>query len=243
MTAPVPVYARAGLRVFAALLVVLTLGLCRWQLHRDDVRNAGREQALKVAELPPLADDDPATATFGWRRVEWHGRFVGDVALLAGAQSKDERGYDVVQAWERPDGSRLLVDRGWVSAADADAMVGTAVPVSLLTGQLRPLRGDATSAALPGHGTRIWSVGEEAAAAAALTPGTSAFVVAGAPDGGPLPGDPARGGFVAVPDRDNTSLHYASQWFAMALLAAIFVVAHPLMGVLRAGGGKTRTPG
>lgn len=226
---------RPAIRILAAVIALVALGLCRWQVRRDGERNEGREQALLVADQPPLGDADPVTPELAWRLVSWRGHFTGARALLAGAQHGDQRGYRLLQVFLRSGGSKVLVDRGWVAADRVDALLATPEegPEELLTGQLRPVSGEVDAIPFEGHGTYIWQVGQTRAPAVVLGAGAAGIVLSGALDGGPVAGAAAIGGFEAVPERDNTSAHYASQWFVVALGGIAFAFPGALMRLWR----------
>lgn len=225
---PIP---RPAIRVLAGGCAGIALLLCRWQVHRDGERNEGRERALVVAGLPPLGDTDPADATGAWRTVAWSGQFTGPAELLAGTQMGGELGYDVVQAWARPGGERVMVNRGWVSAEGVDLVIQKAQTLgdTHLTGQLRPVSAPTGETPVIGHGTRIWGAGHTGAAAEAVDASRTVYVVAGSPDGSPGDNKPPTGGFTPIPERDDTSLHYASQWLFIAAIGLLFAFPHPLI--------------
>jgi cytochrome oxidase assembly protein ShyY1 len=167
--------------------------------------------------------------------VRWSGRFDAPAHLLAGTQHAGQRGYDVYQAFVRPDGERVLVDRGWIPADAADATVAAALSVDqpTLTGQLRPAPPDDGAVPVEGHGTRIWAPGGQGGIAAAVGAARGVYVVSGNPDGSPTGPGPITDGFVPVPARDNTSAHYASQWAAVALIGLLFAFPGPLLRLRR----------
>lgn len=231
MNGPAPLTIRPAIRVLAGIFAIAAIVLGRWQIQRDGERNVGREQALLVAEMPPLGDGEPLWPSAGWRLVEWPGRYVGPTVLMAGTQRKGERGYNVLQAFERSAGGRVLVDRGWVSAESARASVDPPASVGspMLRGLLRPMTEENHTPPIEGHGTRIFTGGDHPGAASALGANTELYVVEGNPDGTPLSSHPPIGGFTRIPARDNTSLHYASQWFAIAAIGLLFAFPRPLI--------------
>lgn len=213
-----------GVRVLAVCASLIAFGLCAWQIRRDGERNEGREAALLVEGAPVLGDlDAPAP----WRRVAWTGSW-DEAALMAGRPVEGARGYGLLQVFTRADGRRILVDRGGLPA---DGVRLPAPGAGRLEGQIRPAK-SGESAAVEGHGTRIWPHGAWAAAAAALGAEASFFVVSGAADGAPT-GGPGYDGFELVPARDDTSLHYASQWFAIALIGLLLAFPESLFYLRR----------
>lgn len=235
---------RPAIRVLAGLVAVIALALCRWQVARHGERNAGRERALTVVGQPPLDDSAQITPAAAWRLVSWHGRFVGQRVLLAGAQHADQRGYRLLQSFMRSGGAHVLVDRGWVSAASVDGLLSSPEdgPDEVLTGQLRPVAGEVDEVPFEGHGTHIWDVGETRAPSLVLGGGEVVYVMEGTLGGAPVTSAPAFGGFAAVPDRDDTSAHYASQWFVIALGGLAFAFPRPIIGLWQKLSAKGERP-
>ena len=212
----------------AAVLAGVAFLLCAWQVRRDGERNEGREAALARAGLPLLPMTEPVGPEAAWRVVDWPGRFDGPAELVAQRLEREERGYGLVQRFVRADGESLLVDRGWVPADAADTRVAAAAGdtgPTRLVGQLRLVAGDADATPVTGHGgARIWPLGAWPAMRAASGATLPVYAVAGAADGSRQPGGLAADGFVPVPERDNTSAHYASQWLAIGLIGVILAV-------------------
>lgn len=220
-----PVVVPTPVRALAVVVGVAALGLCGWQLVRDRERNEGREAALLVADLPVLTEPAPLGADVAWRVVRWSGRYDGAPELIAGRQHKSARGYGVVQRFVRDDGAAVLVDRGWIPADDVGGQLAELRPeATTLVAQLRPTFGRADSEPTLGHGTRIWPAKAWPALTAASGTSPDVVAVAGAEDGGRSANSHAVDGFERVPARDDTSLHYASQWVALAILAAIVAI-------------------
>ena len=214
--------------------MVAAVGLGIWQVRRDGERNAGREAALTVVGLPPLGEADGAEGN-AWRTVRWTGYFAGEIELIGGRDVGGQRGYDVVQPFMRTSGGRVWVDRGWVDAGEVDAVVAGAhaarggVPSSgdgaiVLTGQLRPAAGSADAEPISGHGTRIWPPGSWPALGLLAGVPFSTYVLAGGEGGVRAARNPLVDGYEMVPERDNTSAHYALQWFGIAVLGFMLLV-------------------
>ena len=223
-----PVRVPAPVRVIAAVLMLLALGLCVWQVRRHGERNVGRGLALAVEALPPLRDGDLVGAASLWRMVEWRGRFDGVPDLIAGRMQGHDLGYGVVQCFVREDGRAVMVDRGWVLAASVAGTVARLTPgaPATLRGQLRPVDGSSTSLPVAGHGARIWPGRAWAALVNSLPVPVSQdhYVVEAVQADEKQDETLPKGSIVGVPARDDTSLHYASQWFAIAGVLAIVVV-------------------
>jgi surfeit locus 1 family protein len=209
-----------------ALVVLLSLGT--WQverLHWKEALIAERDARLAApAALLPADADWPA---WDFRRVEVRGTFRHDLEQLFGASGHaGEVGHHVLTPLVRPDGTALLVDRGWVPADRAhpatrrEGLLEGAVSV---TGIAR-YRGDHvtnwfTPANQPEQAT--WFSydlpGLEGALGLALLP-----VVVEA-DGRPNPGGLPIGGLTRIA-LSNNHLQYAITWYGLALtLVAVYV--------------------
>ena len=100
----------------AVLIVLVSLG--SWQVERlrwKEALIAERDARLAApAELLPARADWSA---WNFRRVEVQGTFRHDLEQLFGASGHGGQvGHHVLTPLLRPDGSALLVDRGWVPA-------------------------------------------------------------------------------------------------------------------------------
>jgi cytochrome oxidase assembly protein ShyY1 len=110
--------------LLVVVMVVAMVNLGFWQLRRLDERRDFNAQVRANANQPivPLDDIDPASAQVSaveWRRVRVSGTFVPDHQFQVVNRSQNgETGRNVVDALQRDDGSLLLVNRGFVPAAD-----------------------------------------------------------------------------------------------------------------------------
>lgn len=209
------------------MAAVIAFVLCGWQLRRDGERNATRASALAAEGAPPLGPTEAVGPHVQWRVVDWSGQYAGTPELFAQRLEKERRGYGLVQRFVRDDGVEVWVDRGWIDS-DAARALGTSSPgpegPTRLTGQLRPMTGAADAEPVTGHGgVRIWPYGAYASLAAAHPAMPASYVVSGRLDGS-RGADPVGLDGFATPPRDQTSLHYASQWLAIGLLALIAAI-------------------
>jgi cytochrome oxidase assembly protein ShyY1 len=111
---------------FAALMATLALvmvGLGNWQLSRFHERNAINDRidtATRTAPVPleqVVRVGQAPAAGVAWTRVTLTGRYDPGHQVLARDRSTDEGvGYEVLTPLVRPDGSAVLVDRGWVAS-------------------------------------------------------------------------------------------------------------------------------
>lgn len=235
MTAPLYQPSRP-VRIGAACAAVLTFGLCVWQVRRDGERNAGREAAELVVGQPALGDEVRLPEAAAWRELRWQGRWAPEVALMSAEGPEQQRGYAILGVFVRADGERVLVHRGWVPADAAEAAVAALQAAGggagTLEGQLRPTTDGGEAPAILGHGTRIWAYGQWAAAAGGLDAHDGAYVVSGTTGGGRSKDSPALDGYIPVPPRDDTSLHYASQWISMSILFTFLALPSAVNRVL-----------
>ncbi len=213
----------------AGVCVVVLLSLCTWQVRRDAFKNRHLDQARAAAERPVLEGsavvDSGQQAWF--RDVRLEGRFEEPVCLEGGRKVAGVIAYGVLQPFETVDGWRVLVDRGELARGDLEeglAALGADGPITL-EGQLRPLpesrdEPPVISDALP----PIWGwkhIGAIHAWVGEVHPGL--YVRAG-----PRPGEGERpesashltGGYGPAV-RNNTSAHYAKQWFALAVIVSL----------------------
>lgn len=215
-----------GVRVGAAIVLVACALLARWQFQRDGERNAGRELALALEGAAPLGDDAPVDGTAAWHRVVWHGRYDGAPELIAGRMAHETLGYGLTQRYLRTDGVVVMVDRGWVPVDQLEEVLPrlTRETEAELVGQVRPEEGRDDIRPVIGHGTRIWPARAWATINRGNGVGTGVYVVEGGPEGENRGKTPIENGFAVVPVRDDTSLHYASQWLAIGAIAGIVLV-------------------
>jgi surfeit locus 1 family protein len=110
-------------------LVVTMINLAFWQLRRLDERQQFNSEVRANANQPIASFDDlaPAITTSSaveWRRVRVTGTYVADHQFLVVNRSQNgDTGRNVVDALQLGDGSLILVNRGFVSSADATPAV------------------------------------------------------------------------------------------------------------------------
>lgn len=106
--------------ILLALIPVTAFCLGTWQVQRLDWKTkliAKFEDRLIRSPLPlPPRIDPEAIHEFDYRRVYATGKFRHDKEMLIGPRMHDGNdGFLVVTPLERPDGSTILVSRGWIS--------------------------------------------------------------------------------------------------------------------------------
>jgi cytochrome oxidase assembly protein ShyY1 len=230
-----------GLWLLAVLFAVACVGLGRWQWHRYEDKHA-RSQLVErnygaapvpLAELQPAADA-PFDPKQQWRQVVATGRYDAERTVLVRnrphrAGSNDPTyGYEVLVPLRLPDGSALLVDRGWVPnglrgsnpGQRPDAVPDPPTGEVRVVVRLRPSEASRTRQLPPGQVASIAVPRVAEVTGLPLRPAYGALVSESpAPAAAPAPLDP--------PERDGNegiNASYAVQWALFALLGLGFPV-------------------
>jgi surfeit locus 1 family protein len=107
---------------------LLTARFGVWQLSRAHAKLANAARVAERGALPPLAGAafarDPATAEGQWQRHivltgEWD---AAHTVFLMNRTMGERSGFYVMTPLRLPDGSAVVVQRGWVARDDADPM-------------------------------------------------------------------------------------------------------------------------
>lgn len=222
--------------VFLLLMAAMCVRLGFWQLDRLEQRRA-RNAAVRAAQArPPVVVDAAAfaaaladPAAYEWRPVEAAGTFHHAGDLLLRGRGRDGRpGVHLVSPLVLADGRVVMVDRGWVPAADAaSADAGayrTAGPVRV-QGVLRGMEASADRG-LPASGRAgadsSWrridlAVARERSPGAVLPLYLQRLPASADPPDPPL-AEP-------LPElSEGNHLSYAVQWFSFALIAVVGLV-------------------
>ncbi|EON67721.1 hypothetical protein W97_06864 [Coniosporium apollinis CBS 100218] len=106
--------------IILALIPITAFALGTWQVQRLSWKTdliARFEDRLVRPPLPlPPRIDPAAIHDFDYRRVTARGKFRHDQEMLVGPRLHDgNNGYLVVTPLEREDGSKILVNRGWIA--------------------------------------------------------------------------------------------------------------------------------
>lgn len=215
--------------VVTAFAVASFVLLAPWQFGRGEDRDARNdaiersftEPVVPVRELLP-AGQAPGIDT-EWRQVELTGRYLPDAETVVRLRSvQGEPAYEIVVPFELADGTRVLVDRGYVRPAEGVRLPDYPTPPSgevSVTGRLRAdeTRGDRAPAEQDGI-TQIYSVSTDAVTGVTgvrLEPGYVQL------------GDGAPGVLSALPLPQLTAgphLAYALQWLAFGVMAPLGLV-------------------
>ncbi|HET6215026.1 MAG TPA: SURF1 family protein [Micromonosporaceae bacterium] len=131
-----------GLAALIATLSTVMVGLGLWQLDRYHQRSTinARIDAATAASAAPIEAALPAPApgggaapdaTTAWTMVTVTGVYDPAHELLARGRTVDGRvGFEVLTPLRRPDGSAVLVDRGWLPPAPAGMGARPDVPAA-----------------------------------------------------------------------------------------------------------------
>ena len=224
------------LSLIALAVFCVLVGLGYWQLQRLNAKTALTERivervAAPAIGLPPaLSLADPAAVfALEYRRVRVSGVFHHDKELHWHRPSKDgAAGYRVITPLERPDGSFVLVSRGWVPP---DRLDPDTRPDGQVTGpvviegvaRLPEAAGWMAPANDPDRNTWFVLDIDRMAGHVGVAPAFPLYVEAGdAPNPGGLP----VGGQTEVEIR-NRHLEYVVTWWGLAAaLVLVFIAYH-----------------
>ncbi|KAK9480892.1 SURF1 family-domain-containing protein, partial [Lipomyces japonicus] len=107
------------------LMPVISFSLCVWQIKRlkwktDLVAEYENRLILPPLILPPRLNPE-AAANLQYRKVMAKGKFRYDEEILVGPRMYEgEKGYAVITPFERENGTKILVNRGWIKESMAD---------------------------------------------------------------------------------------------------------------------------
>ena len=138
--------------IAAAVVILVLAGLCvqlgRWQLHRLNERDSRNDVTRSNLAAPPapLAEVVGPQRIVGeqrdWRRAVVTGRYdESKQVVLRYRNVKDQSGVEIVTPLVLPDGTAVLVDRGFLPRRSASATPGAIPPAPAgevtVTGRLR----------------------------------------------------------------------------------------------------------
>jgi cytochrome oxidase assembly protein ShyY1 len=224
------------LAVIALSLVFVGLG--RWQYHRHEGKVARRDVVRANYDAAPrpidqvLGSENPPPAQ-QWRPLVAQGHYEVAGQLAVRNRSLDgDAGFEILVPLRLDDGELLVVDRGWVPAADSTAKAPTSIPSAPagrieVKARVRSFEPPLTRRATTGQVLRI----DRAAVTDALrSAGLSGPVLGGyAVLAAETPAAQVNPTPLPRPDVDlGVHLAYAVQWwiFAIALYFAFAVAAY-----------------
>jgi len=218
---------RPGLALGLLFAACLTTGLGVWQLRRNTWKQAWLAEMTARLEAPPaeiaaaLADPN----AFAFRRVVAEGTLLPAQSILVDHQSLGpHEGSHVVTPLDRGPGTPLLlVDRGFVSFADADRFAASesarAAAAARIEGALEPLEREALAASDPAPAARVvhWNRLHLGALERQLGRPVEAALLVRAPQ----PGDTEPLSALPQPKSRVDHMEYALTWFAIAGIALV----------------------
>ena len=255
-TRPRPVV-RVVLAIIALLLIVLFAGLGTWQVQRLQWKLAlierveTRVNAEPVAPPPVARWSQVSKESDEYRRVRLAGHFLYEYTTPVQAVSELGAGFWLITPLCTPDGSIVLVNRGFVPAADGRGSARDRYPARRASGNpCQPQPGHTLTGLLrisetgggflrenDPAGNRWFSRDVAAIAAARGLSNVAPYFVDAArgqePAGAP---DQPTGGLTVISFQNN-HLAYAMTWYALALMVAgawWYVARHGLNGAARA---------
>lgn len=212
---------RLALPILLVLVALICARLGVWQVHRLHQRRAANRIAL-AARTAPLVELHSAKApsNLAGRRVRATGRYDrAHEILLRGVSFEGTPGVQVVTPLVLPDGSAILVKRGFVPAPDAvSADVAALEEAGTLTvsGLAMPIDSGRSGAPVARNGRTTWARLNLPELRARTPYPLAGTYLLQTPDSS-LPALPLR---IAEPELGNgPHLSYAIQWFAFALTA------------------------
>jgi len=210
---------------------IAALGLGTWQVERLQWKEGLIAERTAQLSAPPLLLPEriqPGDPALDFRHVRLEGRFRHERELYLAARSlRGNTGWDVITPLERPDGSTVLVDRGWVppeskppSMRAAGQIAG---PVTIEgVARTRFHKGYFQPDNEPDKNVWFWIDLD----AMAKWAGIAALPVLVQSDAVDLPGGLPKGGQIRV-DLINNHLSYIVTWYSAALaIAVIYVLWH-----------------
>ncbi|WP_210026010.1 SURF1 family protein [Methylobacterium sp. PvR107] len=237
--APLSLLRRLVFGVGAGLVFVVLLGLGTWQVERRAWKLDLIARVEARVHAPPLPAPGPADwprigPDDAYRHVTVSGIFLHDRETLVQAVTERGGGFWVLTPLRRPDGSLVLVNRGFVPGDRRDPTTrepGQVPGATSVTGLLRLTEPKGAFLRSNDPKEDRWYSRDVAAIAAArgLTDAAPYFVDA---DATPNPGGLPVGGLTVIAFPNN-HLVYAITWYGMALM-----LAGAMVYLLRGGRGK-----
>lgn len=201
------------LLLFGLTGLAVLAGLGVWQVQRLAWKQAAIEAIdVRIAEAPVPLPDDPDPQADRYLPVTVEGAMLaGEIRVLV-SRKLIGAGYRLIAPFETDDGRRVLVDRGFVTVEEGNAVRG--LGHMRVAGNLHwPDEIDGYTPD-PDRGANIWFARDVPMLAAELGTEPVLIIAASQTDPGvtPLPVDTA-----GIP---NDHLSYAVTWFGLALVWA-----------------------
>lgn len=119
--------------VAAIVVIVVTASLGNWQYNRANAKATLQAQAAAARAEPPLAirSARDVTPSMRYRPAEADGVFVPDLQVwLDNRTYKGQAGYYVLTPLRLPDGSHVVVNRGWIAGTRKRDSIPPAPPAA-----------------------------------------------------------------------------------------------------------------
>lgn len=239
--APLSLLRRIVFGVGAGLVFVVLLGLGTWQVERrawklDLIARVDARVHASPVPAPGPADWPRVGPEDAYRHVRLSGTFLNDRETLVQAVTERGGGFWVLTPLRRPDGSLVLINRGFVPGDRRDPSTRAAGQIAgetTVTGLLRLTEPKGAFLRSNDPKDDRWYSRDVAAIAAArgFTDVAPYFVDA---DAAPNPGGLPTGGLTVIAFPNNHFV-YAITWYGMALM-----LAGAMVYLLRNGRGKNR---
>lgn len=214
----------------ATVVFVTLVGLGTWQVQRRAWKLDLIARTDARVHAPPVEAPGPASwAAIGpqdaYRHVRLSGQFLNDRETLVQAVTDDGAGFWVLTPLRRPDGTLVLVNRGFVPGSRKDPATREAGQLSgpvQVTGLLRLTEPGGAFLRANDPAAERWYSRDVAAIAAArgLADVAPYFVDA---DATPNPGGLPIGGLTVV-SFPNNHLVYAITWYGLAAMLGGFAL-------------------
>ena len=210
---------------------IAALALGTWQVERLKWKEGLIAERTAQLSAPPIALPsrvEPGDPALDFHHVRVEGRFHHDKELYLAARSlRGNTGWDVITPLERPDGSTVLVDRGWVpperkppSMRAQGQFAGTVTVEGIARTRFRKSFFQPDND--PAKNVWFW-VDLRAMARAAGVTAEPVLVQADLSD---IPGGLPKGGQLLV-ELPNNHLSYIVTWYSAAVaIAVIYVLWH-----------------
>ncbi|PWY56934.1 SURF1 family protein [Legionella qingyii] len=100
--------------ILAILFFSLFVRLGFWQIHRADEKTKMIVAQKTQEKQKPVPWSGTKTLPVQYERISLKGHYLSQVFLLDNQHHKHQFGYDVLSPLQLPDGSIIVIDRGWV---------------------------------------------------------------------------------------------------------------------------------
>lgn len=119
--------------ILVALIAFTFVNLGLWQLRRLDWRRQNNARILEHRELPPISLQDHVgdpVEDIAYRRVTAKGFYdtAGELVLFGRPDLSGMQGSHILTPLVTPDGTTIIVDRGWVPLSMAEPPLADSLP-------------------------------------------------------------------------------------------------------------------